>query len=83
MHGLKKPSPEYIEQRRLLLNDCFVIPLNNEIRNLYIKLRQETNLKLADSIIAATAVVLKIPFISSDAAFKVVNKIDFIFYEPN
>lgn len=83
MYGLKNPTPEYIIQRKSLFEDCFLIPLNPDIQNQYIKIRQQTNLKLADAIIAATALSLKMPLISGDGTFTSVNQINFMHYESN
>ena len=38
-----------------LLKNCIIIDINPEIKNLTIELRKKSNLKLPDSIIAATA----------------------------
>lgn len=83
MYGLRNPTLEYIAQRKLLLSDCFVIPLNGNIQNHYIAIRQQTNIKLADAIIAATALSLNMPLISDDATFTSVNRLNFIHYESN
>ena len=40
MYGLKNPTPEYTLQRKLLLEDCFLVRLNSDIQNHYIKIRQ-------------------------------------------
>ncbi len=83
MHGLKNPSPSYATQRNSLLSDCFIIPLNADIQNEYIRIRQQTNLKLADAVIAATAVSMKLPLLSGDAVFTSVNQLNFMHYESD
>lgn len=52
-----------------LLNDCLIISLSNDIKKEYIGLRKKYHLKLADAIIAATAIALNIPLITSDKQF--------------
>lgn len=64
-----------------LLNDCIVISLNDRIKEKYIELRKKYKLKLADAIIAATALTLQIPLISSDKQFKLVKELTLIQYE--
>ncbi|MDR2898534.1 MAG: type II toxin-antitoxin system VapC family toxin [Spirochaetaceae bacterium] len=48
------------------LDDLTVIPLNEVIQQKAIALRQNTSLKLPDSIVAATAIVLDAVLISDD-----------------
>ena len=64
-----------------LLDDCQIIELNQEIKYLAIDLKQKYKLKLADAIIAATAIHLELPFITSDADFKSIKELDLIFLE--
>lgn len=59
MYGLRNPTPEYLHQCKSLLADCFVLPLYEDIKHEYIKVRQRTSLKFADAIIAATALSIK------------------------
>jgi len=54
--GWDKFSDEDIETAIKFVEIAEVFQLNNEIKNLAIKLKQEYNIKLADSIIAATAI---------------------------
>lgn len=50
-----------------------VIPLNEAISNLAIKLKKDYKIKTPDAIIAATAMYLNIPLITEDQGF---NKIE-------
>lgn len=49
-----------------LLSECLIVSLNNNIKKNYIELRRKYHLKLADTIIASTAISLNIPLITSD-----------------
>jgi predicted nucleic acid-binding protein len=49
-----------------LLAESIIIPLNEQIKREYVMLRKTYPLKLADAIIAATAIVMDIPFITAD-----------------
>ncbi len=60
------------------LGDCIIIDLNPLIKDYAIKFRRKYNLKLPDSIIAATAHYLAIPLFSADKDFLPVKEIDFI-----
>jgi predicted nucleic acid-binding protein len=64
-----------------LLNDCFVISMNNEIKEKYVSIRKEYFLKLADAVIAATSIATGIPLITSDKQFKTVNELNLVTYE--
>jgi predicted nucleic acid-binding protein len=64
-----------------LLNDCFVISMNNEIKEKYVSIRKEYFLKLADAVIAATSIATGIPLITSHKQFKTVNELKLVTYE--
>jgi len=54
---------------------------NNSIKSEYKSLRKSYKLKLADSIIAATALALDIPLMTADKQFKVIKALQLIQYE--
>jgi predicted nucleic acid-binding protein len=63
-------------ERKLLkefINDCIIIRLNDEIKELAIKIRLTTRLKLMDAIIAATAQWSDLILVTSDAKFESLN----------
>jgi predicted nucleic acid-binding protein len=64
-----------------LLNDCSIISMNNLIKEKYVELRKQHHLKLADTIIAATAMVFDMPVITADKQFKTVNGLRMISYQ--
>jgi predicted nucleic acid-binding protein len=64
-----------------LLNDCSIIPLNNLIKEKYAEIRKKYKLKLADAIIAATALTFNFPLITSDKQFKTVKEFNLITYQ--
>ncbi len=53
-----------------LLSNCFVIDINQEIKQLYKQLKQNHTVKLPDAIIAATALYLDMPLLTFDKGFK-------------
>ncbi len=55
--------------------------MNLEIKKITINLKQKYKVKLADAIIAATAIHLELPFITSDTDFKAIKELDLIFLE--
>jgi predicted nucleic acid-binding protein len=64
-----------------MLNSCFVMEMNLEIKQKTIQLKQKYKLKLPDAIIAATAIHYNLPFISSDADFKNIKELELIYLE--
>lgn len=66
-----------------IINECFVIDMNAEIKKYAIQIKQKYKIKLPDAIIAATAIQYNIPFITADADFKVVKELNLIFLENN
>ncbi|WP_029288817.1 type II toxin-antitoxin system VapC family toxin [Pedobacter sp. R20-19] len=61
-----------------LLEDCVIMELNSEIKNIAISIRQRFKVKIPDAIIAATSKFLQIPLVTSDQGFKSINDIELI-----
>jgi predicted nucleic acid-binding protein len=59
-----------------LLNDCEEISLTSEIKNKTIELRKKYKIKLPDAIVAASAIIKKIPLITADKGFKQIAELD-------
>src|SRR5258708_32473640 len=78
--GFKNITSSQEKQITTLLNDCSIIPLNNIIKEIYIELRKKQTLKLADAIIAATALAYDMPLITGDKQFKTVTKLKLTTY---
>ena len=64
-----------------LLDDCSIIQLNEKIKDRYRYVRKKYRLKLADAIIAATALANNLPLITADTGFKAVDEIKLILIE--
>jgi predicted nucleic acid-binding protein len=67
----------------LLLNEFVIVDINSEIKLKTIDIRSESNLKLPDCIIAATAAYLNITLFTADKDFSKVKNLDLILYESN
>ncbi len=61
-----------------LLEQLVIFELTEQVKNLAIKTRLSTSLKLMDSIIIATAQWLSIPLVSSETKFKSASMVDVI-----
>jgi predicted nucleic acid-binding protein len=79
--GFPDISEKEEKQINELLNECLVVSLSNNIKKEYVELRKKYHLKLADAIIAPTAIALKIPLITSDKQFALVKELNLIQYE--
>ncbi len=69
LYGLPGANNEEEKQIEAFLNDCLMISMNNNILQQYKALRKSHKLKLADSLIAATALAYNIPLITADKQF--------------
>lgn len=65
-------------QLKSLLNNCFHINLNNKIKEQTIQIKKQFQIKLPDAIIAATAMVNKVPLVTADKGFSKVKGLNLI-----
>ncbi|MBP7058590.1 type II toxin-antitoxin system VapC family toxin [Candidatus Gracilibacteria bacterium] len=64
-----------------LLNQCVIIDINDEIKELVIELKKKNHFKIPDGIIIATAIYLDLPLITADQDFKKADLLNLIYYE--
>jgi predicted nucleic acid-binding protein len=64
-----------------LLSDSTIIPMNDRIKEKYIEIRKTYRLKLADAVIAATAIAYDLPLLTADKGFHVVQELKLIGYQ--
>jgi predicted nucleic acid-binding protein len=69
------------EQIKSFLREFRIISIDELIKEHAISLRKTYSLKLPDSIIAATAISLDLPLITSDKQFKKIKELQIDFYE--
>lgn len=70
------------EQRiKSMLDYCIIIDINNRIKKEVIKIRRNYSSKLPDCIVAATALYLDLPLITSDKGFNKMEELDLMLYE--
>jgi len=63
------------------LSELKIENISEEIKKKTIEIRRSTSLKLPDCIIAATAIALNIPLITSDKQLSTVKGLDIVLYE--
>lgn len=64
-----------------MLESCVIIDINNRIKSEAIRLRRKYAIKLPDCIVAATALYLDMPLITSDKGFKKLEELNLMLYE--
>ena len=79
--GFKTITSKEEKQIVSFINDCTIVSLSNNIKLNYVSIRRKYKLKLADSIIAATAISLNLPMITGDKQFRTIEELNLIFYE--
>ncbi len=79
--GVFSISKNQLKLSKELVNSCYIFESNPQIIQKTILLKQSYKLKLPDVIIAATAIVYKLPFLTSDSDFKKINELELIFLE--
>ena len=79
--GYKDIDPKQEKEILELISDCSILPLTDLIKRKYVALRKLHKIKLADALTAATAIVMGVPLITSDADFKKISELDLITYK--
>ena len=76
-----KLTAETENQIKGLLNNCTIVDVKQEIKEITIELRRKHRLKLPDAIIAASAYFHKLPLITADKEFQKLDEMNIILYE--
>ena len=76
--GKKGITPFEVNAIRNMLNDCEIIKLTNNIKDIAISLKQQYSVKIPDAIIAATAKSFELPLITADVDLKKVAGVDIV-----
>ncbi len=63
------------------IEQCNVVFIDSEIKNLTVSLKRKYKIKLPDSIIIATALNLDLPLVTADNDFKKVEELTLLHYE--
>ncbi len=61
---------------------CIIVEMNAEIKAACIDLVRLKKLKLADGIVAGTAIVYDLPLITADKQFSKIQELNLILYQP-
>ncbi len=81
LFGSKSLTPKEDKKIKDFLQEFRIISIDQSIKELAILFRKNYFLKIPDSIIAATAVSLDIPLVTSDKGFKAITELEIDFYD--
>jgi len=70
LFGKQNLSVDENEVIESLLENCFVIGINQEIKHIYREIKRNYTVKLPDAVIAATAIYLDLPLLTLDQHFE-------------
>lgn len=76
--GITTKEQQVVKQ---FLDECIIIDVNEEIKKHTIAIKQKHQIKLPDSIIAATSLFIEIPLLTADTGFKKINKLNLLLFE--
>ncbi len=79
--GFKGLSQSDKKKINLFLSECTIVPLNTEVKDICIAIKQKDKSKTPDAIIAATALYLQIPLITADKEFEKIDNLDLFLYQ--
>lgn len=80
--GLKKLSTKQEKLIESFIDECYIINLNQDIKNQYRFIRKKNHTKLADAIIVASAISLNITLLTADKGMKNIKELDLLLYNP-
>ncbi len=76
--GVKDIPSLVLKTRAALIDNCFLVNFNSDIKEIAIRLKQKTSIKLPDAIIAASAMYMGMPLISADKDLTRIEGLDLI-----
>ena len=79
--GYQGLTEEQEQQIEYMLEDCVIIDVNNKIKQEVIKLKKNYTIKLPDCLVAATAIYMDLPLITSDKGFNKIEELNLMLYE--
>ena len=78
---LSKPNmtPAEVDKTNAFINQCTVVDISPAIKRKVVEIRQQAKIRLADAIIAASAITMGLPLITADKQFEKIPDLDVIF----
>lgn len=79
--GMNLPKLSDLLKVKAILSDAIILPLNESIKDHNRRIRGNYRLKLPDSVIAATSLTYRLPFLSADRQFFAVDGLELVRYQ--
>jgi len=76
MLGVKSLALEILKVRIALIENCYIVTFNSDIKEIAIRLKQQTTLKLPDAIVAASSLFMSLPLVTADKSFSKIPGLD-------
>lgn len=74
--GVRDIPSSSVKVRSELINNCFLVPFNSDIKAIVILLKQKHTIKLPDAIVAASAMYMSLPLVTADKGFSKITGLD-------
>ena len=81
--GYNGLNNEAEEELRKCLRSCFIVDIENPIKEIAIDIRKKYSMKLPDAVIAATAIHLQLPLITADTDFEKIDNLMLYLYKAD
>jgi predicted nucleic acid-binding protein len=80
--GNKGITPLQLKYRTQIIDNCTIVNLSENIKQLAIRLKQSYTFKIPDAIIAATSIYLNLPLLTADKDFKKIKELELTLIDP-
>ena len=67
--GVKDIPSSSLNVRLELINNCFLVTFNSDIKEIAVMIKQKYTIKLPDAIVAASAMYMSLPLVTADRGF--------------
>ncbi len=76
MLRVRNLSSTALSIRKRLIENCFIVNFNSDIKEIAIRIKQKSTIKLPDAIVAASAMYMGFPLITADSDFTKITGLD-------
>lgn len=76
MLGVRGIPLEILKVRSDLIDNCYCVTFNSDIKEIAIHLKQQYVIKLPDAIVAASALYMSLPLVTADKSFRKIDGLD-------
>lgn len=76
MLGVKNLDLAALTIRKLLIENCFIVNFNSDIKEIAIRIKQKSTIKLPDAIVAASSMYMGFPLVTADRGFTKITGLD-------